>query len=59
MRAYVLTTGLVFVLITVAHLARIVVEPHLATDAIYILLTLLAAALSVWAWRLLRARSTS
>ena len=52
MKAYLITTGVIFGLITVAHLVRIIAEPHLATDPIYIVLTLLAAALSVWAWRL-------
>jgi hypothetical protein len=59
MKAYVLTTGVIFGLITVAHLVRIIVEPHFATDPFYVFLTLLAAALSVWAWRLFRLRTWS
>jgi hypothetical protein len=55
MRAYVMTTGAVFGLITVAHLLRIMAEgPHLVRDPVYSLLTVLAAALCVWAWRVLR-----
>jgi hypothetical protein len=52
MKAYILTTGVIFGLITVAHVLRIIVEPHLATDPLYILLPFIAAALCVWAWRL-------
>jgi hypothetical protein len=55
MKAYLMTTGAVFGLITFAHVWRIIDEwPHLATDPWYILLTLATAVLSVWAWRLLR-----
>jgi len=54
MRAYVMTTGAVFGLLTLAHLWRIIVERHLATDPIFILITVIAASLCVWAWRVLR-----
>jgi tetrahydromethanopterin S-methyltransferase subunit E len=58
-RAYVVTTGLLFGSIVLLHTWRVIVEPHLATRAWYLLLTLLAAALAVWAWRLfpIQARS--
>ncbi|HEY6102216.1 MAG TPA: hypothetical protein VI007_03200 [bacterium] len=60
MKAYVMTAGAVFGLITVVHVWRIIVEwPHLATEPWYLLLTVAAAALSVWAWRLLRLPSRS
>lgn len=50
-----MTTGVLFGLITIAHLWRVFEEdPRLATDPWYVLLTLSAAALSLWAWRLLR-----
>jgi hypothetical protein len=52
MRTYVLTTGVIFALIVVAHAWRIVVEPHLATHPDYIALTLVAALLTFWAARL-------
>lgn len=59
MRAYLMTTGVLFALIVVAHLSRIVLESsELATDPAYILITLLAAALSAWAVVLLRRRSS-
>jgi hypothetical protein len=59
MRAYVITTGVIFALITVAHILRIIVEPHHGTDPIYILLTILTAGLSVWARRLVRREARS
>ncbi|HEY7635760.1 MAG TPA: hypothetical protein VH763_09455 [Gemmatimonadales bacterium] len=55
MRTYVMTTGILFGLVTLAHLWRAWLEgPSLATDPWFILLTLLAAMLCVWAIRLLR-----
>ena len=54
MKAYVVTTGTVFGLLTVAHTWRIFLEPHLAKDPWFILITLIALALSLWAWRLLK-----
>ena len=42
-------------MITLSHLLRVVEEGrHVATDPFFVLLTVLAAALSVWAFRLLR-----
>ncbi len=57
MKAYLITTGTVFGLIALAHVARVLVERPLATDPWFVLLTLVAAGLSVWAWRLLRGSS--
>jgi hypothetical protein len=55
MRAYVMTTGVIFGLLALVHLWRVVEEwPHLATDPWFLIITVLAAALSVWAWRVLR-----
>ena len=55
MKAYLLTTGALFGLITLAHVWRVIDEwPYLATDPWYILLTVAAAVLCLWAWRLLR-----
>jgi len=55
MKAYLVSTGGLFGLITLAHLWRIIDEwPHLATDPLYLLLTAAAAALCLWAWLLLR-----
>ena len=55
MKAYLITTGTIFGLIVVVHIWRIVVEgPALAKDPIFIMLTVAAAALSLWSLRLLR-----
>jgi uncharacterized membrane protein len=54
MKAYVMTTGAVFGLLTLAHIWRVIEEgPHLATAPWYILITVAAAALSIWAGLLL------
>jgi hypothetical protein len=59
MRAYLIVTGTVFGLIAVLHLLRGILEWHLlSTDPWQFLgmaaLGVVAAALSFWAWRLLR-----
>ena len=57
MKAYVITTGAVFGLLTAAHIWRAIDEgPHLASDPWFLLITVAAAALSLWAGRLLWAR---
>ncbi len=53
MKAYLVTTSLIFGLITAAHFLRFFYEPHLATDVPYLLLTALAAGLCAWGIRLL------
>jgi hypothetical protein len=54
-KAYLVTTGTVFGLITVAHIWRVITESTaLARDPWFILVTLLAAGLCAWAFRLLR-----
>ena len=54
MKAYLITTGTVFGLIVLAHVWRVFEEgARLARDPWFILLTIVAAALSFWAWRLL------
>jgi hypothetical protein len=54
LRTYVIVTGVVFSLLTIAHIWRLFVEPQLATDAWFILFTLVAAFLSVAAWQVAR-----
>jgi hypothetical protein len=61
MKAYLITTCLIFSLIGVLHLLRDITErSRLATDPWPYLaeaaLGLVAAALAVWAWRLIRAQ---
>jgi len=53
MRAYVITTGAVFGLLTLVHIWRVLAEgAQVARDPWFILLTVAAALLSGWAWRL-------
>ena len=55
MKAYVLTTGIVFGLLTLAHLARLAAEGmSLLRSPVFVLTTLAAAGLCVWAIVLLR-----
>jgi hypothetical protein len=54
MKVFLITTGTVFGLITVAHVLRFFAEgPHLAREPLFMLLAVVPAALSLWAWRLL------
>jgi hypothetical protein len=60
MKTYVMTTGAVFGLLVVAHIWRVVQEGiGLAKDPLYIFITIAAAALCLWAWRLFRLMSRS
>jgi hypothetical protein len=60
MKAYVMTTGTVFGLIVVAHIWRVIAEgPALAGNPFYIVTTLAAAALTLWAWAVLRIMTRS
>jgi hypothetical protein len=60
MKAYLITTGSLFGVLTVLHVWRIIEEgPQLATNPWWVLITLAAAALSLWAWRLLRLAARS
>lgn len=53
MRAYILTTAVIFGLITLAHIFRAIEEgPHLASEPWFIVLTAAAAALCGWGLRL-------
>ena len=57
MKAYLITTGTIFALVTLAHLAR---TPEIWSRRVsdpwffwsFALLTLISAAIAVWAWRL-------
>ena len=45
----------VFGLVVVAHIWRVIEEgPHIATDPVFIVITILAGAMSFWAWWVLR-----
>jgi hypothetical protein len=52
MKAFLVVAGTVFGLIVVAHILRIVAEPDMAKEPWFWAITLVAAGLSVWAWRL-------
>ena len=55
MKAYVITTGLVFGLLVLAHILRAIAEgSQVAKQPWFILTTVAAAALFAWAMRLLR-----
>ena len=59
MRGYVITCGVIFASITVAHLWRIAVESReLARDPFFVAVTAFSAVMSAWALLLLRGRST-
>jgi len=51
MKAYVITTGTIFGLLTLAHLARMVLETGKAREPEYWLITSIAAVLCVWGVR--------
>ena len=60
MKAFLWTTGIVFALITVAHIWRVFAESAaLARDPWFILISLVAAGLSIWSFRLLRISARS
>ncbi|MFL5381753.1 MAG: hypothetical protein ACJ8GN_04490 [Longimicrobiaceae bacterium] len=54
MKAYVITTGAVFGLLTVAHLARMFMEAGFSADPAYWAITTAAAALCAWSVHVLR-----
>ena len=55
MRAYVATTGLLFALLVVVHVWRGVLEgAGIWQKPAVVSITVVSAALSVWAWRLYR-----
>ena len=52
MKVYIATSGTIFGLLTLAHVARIVLESSaLMKDPSYLAITAAAAAMCVWAWR--------
>jgi hypothetical protein len=54
MKAYVLTTGVVFALIVLAHVGRLFAEGvALLKEPVFAVTSVLSIALSVWAWRVL------
>jgi hypothetical protein len=63
-RAYLVTTGILFALLAVAHILRTIGESsRFTSDPWFILegpgIGIAAAGLCIWAWRLLRLHPTS
>jgi hypothetical protein len=57
MKAFLVATGTIFGLLTLAHVARVIDEgPHLLRDPWWVLVTLAAAVMCLWAWRLVLRR---
>jgi hypothetical protein len=53
MKAFLVTTGVLFGLMVVVHLVRVGAEPRMAKDPWFIVITVAAGVMSLWAWRLL------
>jgi hypothetical protein len=57
MKAYIITTGLVFSLITLAHFGRIYLEGmRVVQEPIFVITTILSISLCVWAAYLFKQR---
>ncbi len=54
MKAYIITSGTVFGLLTIAHILRVISEGSHVANAGFILITLASAGLCVWAVSTLR-----
>jgi hypothetical protein len=55
MKAYLITTGTVFGLLALAHVWRVIGESRsLGVDPWFVAITVISAAMSVWAFRLLK-----
>lgn len=54
MRAYLATTGILFVLLTLAHIVRAFQETHLVREPWFWLVTVLPCVLAGWALTLYR-----
>ena len=51
MRAYVLTTGLIFTILALAHVARFIAEvAGFLTEPAFLVTTLLAIVMAIWAF---------
>jgi hypothetical protein len=54
MKAYIATTGLLFLALVAAHVLRLVPEPHLARDPWFLLTTFISLGMASWAFMLFR-----
>jgi hypothetical protein len=55
MRTYVIVTGILFVLLTGAHVVRAVMEPASLRDPVFLIFTALAVGMAGWSWKVFRA----
>lgn len=54
MKAYVIITGILFGLLTIAHIVRMVAEgARTVTEPVFMIFTVLSAALCIWALQLI------
>lgn len=53
MRAYLVVTSIVFVIVTLAHVARVVAEPPSLREPVFLLSSVVSIGLTIWALRLL------
>ena len=59
MKAYLLTTGGLFLALVLSHVARVFVEPSVGRQPFFLLITAVSLAMAVWAFKLLKsARAT-
>ena len=58
MRGYVAITGLLFVIVTITHVARAFFEQAIVRDPGFLIATLVVVILAVWAGALLRKEPT-
>jgi hypothetical protein len=54
MRAYIATTGLLFLAILAAHALRLVPEPHMARQPWFLFTTIISLGMAVWSVVLFR-----
>jgi hypothetical protein len=54
MRNYVIVTGIIFALLTGAHIVRAIMEPSSLKDPVFMIFSLLAVGMALWAWKSLR-----
>jgi hypothetical protein len=59
MKAYLITTGAIFGLLTIMHVWRIFSEAGFHRDLWFIAITMLSAGFCLWAFQLLRKTSRS
>ena len=60
MKAYVITSGVIFGLVAVAHVLRMIAEgAHVTGNPWFLLITAVATGLAVWALSLLRGQARS